>query len=507
MAAALVCASCAKEIQEAVPEQQNLMTKLVGGSQGEIVPGQLLIRMDETSAGNINRGDYSIFNGIEGISVTPAIPVQPKNQEAARRYGLHQWYSVQFEEQTKPEMMAERLASLKQVRAVQFSRRVEPVASGEAVPFEMPVMAKSENVVGPEPVFPFNDPLNIYQWNLINDGSVASDAVAGADVGVKDAWKLTAGDPSVVVAVFDCAINVRHEDLKDAVWVNQPEKDGQSGVDDDGNGFIDDIYGFNFVNCMAYNDEELINGALEGKKPSTAIKGQPLNYKDGIGHGMHVAGIIGATNNNGTGVSSIAGGTNNNDGVRLMTCQIFQGNAYCTDAQSAAAFIYAADNGACIAQCSYGNHNIITDDDTYLNGGELEDGTVIKSSTLENAALRYFLDPSNSNHESLKGNIAVFAAGNHQNPYSIYPGALPYVLSVTAFGYDFMPGGYSNYGPGCKIAAPGGEWKGVSGENFGMILSTGYKNPSGGYPGVVVDRIESSNYIFMQGTSMACPHV
>ena len=507
MAAALVCASCAKEIQEAVPEQQNLMAKLVGGSQGEIVPGQLLIRMDETSAGNINRGDYSIFNGIEGISVTPAIPVQPKNQEAARRYGLHQWYSVQFEEQTKPEMMAERLASLKQVRAVQFSRCVEPVASGEAVPFEMPVMAKSENVVGPEPVYPFNDPLNIYQWNLINDGSVASDAVAGADVGVKDAWKLTAGDPSVVVAVFDCAINVRHEDLKDAVWVNQPEKDGQSGVDDDGNGFIDDIYGFNFVNCMAYNDEELITGALEGKKPSTAIKGQPLNYKDGIGHGMHVAGIIGATNNNGTGVSSIAGGTNNNDGVRLMTCQIFQGNAYCTDAQSAAAFIYAADNGACIAQCSYGNHNIITDDDTYLNGGELEDGTVIKSSTLENAALRYFLDPSNSNHESLKGNIAVFAAGNHQNPYSIYPGALPYVLSVTAFGYDFMPGGYSNYGPGCKIAAPGGEWKGVSGENFGMILSTGYKNPSGGYPGVVVDRIESSNYIFMQGTSMACPHV
>ena len=507
MAAALVCASCAKEIQEAVPEQQNLMAKLVGGSQGEIVPGQLLIRLDDASAGNINSGDYSVFNGIEGISVIPAILIQPKNQEAARRYGLHQWYTVQFEKQTKPEIMAERLAALKQVRTVQYSRLVEPIASGEAIPFEMPVMTKSEDIVGPEPVYPFNDPFNIYQWNLINDGTVASDAVAGADVGVKDAWKLTAGDPSVVVAVFDCAINVRHEDLQDAVWVNQPEKDGQSGVDDDGNGFIDDIYGFNFVNCMALNEEGVVDGALEGKKPSTAIKGQPLNYKDGIGHGMHVAGIIGATNNNGKGVSSIAGGTNNNDGVRLMTCQIFQGNAYCTDAQSAAAFIYAADNGACIAQCSYGNQHIITDDETYLNGGELADGSEIKPSTLENAALRYFLDPSNSNHESLKGNIAVFAAGNHQNPYSIYPGALPYVLSVTAFGYDFMPGGYSNYGPGCKIAAPGGEWKGVSGENYGMILSTGYKNPSGSYPGIVVDRIESSNYIFMQGTSMACPHV
>lgn len=510
MAAAMVCTSCAKEIQETAPEQQNLITKLVGGSQGEIVPGQLLIRLDETSAGSINSGDYSIFNGIDGITVTPAIPIQPKNQEAARKYGLHQWYTVQFEAQTRPETMATRLAAIKQVRAVQFSRLVEPIANGEGIQFEMPAATKSEDIAGPKSAFPFNDPLNVYQWNLINDGTVTKEAVAGADVGVKDAWKLTAGDPSVVVAVFDCAINVRHEDLKEAVWVNQLEKDGKSGVDDDGNGFIDDIYGFNFVNCVPCASEDFINEALEGKKPSAAIKGQPLNYVDGIGHGMHVAGIIGATNNNGVGVSSIAGGSNNNDGVRLMSCQIFQGNSYCTDAQSAAAFIYAADNGACIAQCSYGNQHIITDDNTYLNGGELADGTEIEASTLENAALRYFLDPSNSNHESLKGNIAVFAAGNHQNPYSIYPGALPYVLSVTAYGSDFLPGGYSNYGPGCKIAAPGGEWKGVTGEYSGMILSTGYKNikdMNTSYPGVTINNIESSNYIFMQGTSMACPHI
>ena len=516
LAAGVVCISCAKELQDnaqqITPQQQTLMTKLVGGSQGELIPGSLLVRLEDEAVSTVSNGS-GVFDGIEGLKISPVFPVQPKNMDVARKYGLHQWYTVRFDEQTKHEIIAERLASLKQVKNVQYSRYIEPVASGEAMPFETPVMTKSEDMVGPKPVFPFNDPLNIYQWNLINDGSVASDAVAGADVGVKDAWKLTAGDPSVVVAVFDCAINVRHEDLKDAVWQNAKEKEGQSGVDDDGNGFIDDIYGFNFVNCMAYNDEDLINGALEGKKPSTAIKGQPLNYKDGIGHGMHVAGIIGATNNNGKGVSSIAGGTGNGDGVRLMSCQIFEGTGVSTkatsDAQSAAAFIYAADNGACIAQCSYGNHNIITDDNTYLDGGELEDGTVVQPSTLENAALRYFLDPSNSNHESLKGNIAVFAAGNHQNPYSIYPGALPYVLSVTAFGYDFMPGGYSNYGPGCKIAAPGGEWKGVSGENCGMILSTGHKNKnqSVGYPGVVVDRIESSNYIFMQGTSMACPHV
>jgi len=108
----------------------------------------------------------------------------------------------------------------------------------------------------------------------------------------------------------------------------------------------------------------------------------------------------------------------------------------------------------------------------------------------------------------LKGNMAVFAAGNHSNPCSIYPGALPYVLSVTAFGYDWLPGGYSNYGPGCDISAPGGEWKGKTGEYSGMILSTGLKvSVNGGYPGLETEKGTSSNYVYMQGTSMACPHV
>jgi hypothetical protein len=201
-------------------------------------------------------------------------------------------------------------------------------------------------------------------------------------------------------------------------------------------------------------------------------------------------------------VSSIAGGTGNGDGVRLMTCQIYEGSSYCVDAQAAAAFIYAADNGACIAQCSYGNYKIITSDFDYINGTEDIDG-----SPLENAALRYFLDPANSNHESLEGNIAVFASGNHSNPYSSYPGALPYVLSVTAFGNNYLPGGYTNYGPGCKIAAPGGEYGNIKGDYSGMILSTGVSAVASTSPGIDTGKGESKNYVYMQGTSMACPHV
>ena len=495
-ALAVTVTSCTKEIQEGESDLQQIQTleaKLVGGSDGEIVTGSLLVKLDSEDKAS------EVFSDMELTSFAPAIPIRPKNMEVARKYGLHQWFTVSFDKQFNTEDMARKIAMNPAVRSIQFNRCIQPVRAEEAFPFEAVPMTKSGGLI------PFDDPYNATQWNLANDGSVAAGAVEGADVGVKDAWRLTGGDPSVIVAVFDCGVEFRHEDLKEAVWRNEAEISGTADVDDDGNGFIDDKYGFNFVNCFAI-DENYVNGTLEGKD-QPAVDGQPVSSNKGVGHGTHVAGIIGATNGNGKGISSIAGGTGNGDGVRLMSCQIFEGNSYTTDAQSAMAFIYAADNGACIAQCSYGNYNPISDDDTYLNGGKVGD-LDIKGSPLENAALKYFLDPANSNHESLEGNIAVFAAGNHSNPYSCYPGALPYVLSVTAFGYDWLPGGYTNYGPGCKIAAPGGEWQGVTGTYSGMILSTGVQaSVDGGYPGYDTGKTQSKNYVYMQGTSMACPHV
>ena len=511
-ALAIVSISCTKGISEGTPvlqEQHTLSAKLVGTNDGEIAPGTLLVRLDAETAKAIEDGRFTeiseeLLPGVEATSFTSALPIKPKNMEVARKYGLDQWFVVGFDPQTRPETVASAMAKSKRVTNVQYNRLVQPVWDGKAYPFKGTPVTKNSPVPLPEPEFPFNDTFAAHQWNLVNDGTSVDGSVAGADIGVKDAWRLTGGDPSVIVAVFDCAVASRHEDLKDAVWQNEAEINGETDVDDDGNGFIDDKYGFNFVNCFSIN-ADYVNGALNGEQ-QTAIKGSSLNTTAGTGHGTHVAGIIGATNNNGKGVSSIAGGTGNGDGVRLMTCQIFQGSSYCSDAQNAAAFIYAADNGACIAQCSYGNSNIITSDDLYINGGEI-DGVKIKASTLENAALKYFLDPANSNHESLEGNMAIFAAGNHGNPYSIYPGALPYVISVTAIGCDFMPGNYTNYGPGCKIAAPGGEYKGVAGEYGTMILSTGVAGAVTQSPGVETEKGTSRDYVYMQGTSMACPHV
>ena len=490
--------SCTKAVQEnglMIQEEQSLMTKLVGGSEGDIVPGTLLVKLYADA-------DKTVFAKMGVTSLVPAIPFKPKNEAVARKYGLDQWYIASFDPEKRPQEMASEIAKVQSVCSIQYDRYLEPVRSEECVPLTESMMpltkAGSENM--------FDDPYADLQWNLVNDGTIAQEAMSGADVNVRDAWNLTAGDPDVIVAVFDDAVNYGHEDLKDAVWRNEKEISGTDGIDDDGNGFIDDLYGFNFVQCIQISDA-LTEDKLNNGTAVSGIKGKGLDFYTGMGHGTHVAGIVGATNGNGKGVSSIAGGSGNGDGVRLMSCQIFQGTGNnaknATDAQCAMAYIYAADNGACIAQCSYGQGNVITSDSDYINGK-----AGVMGSRLENLALQYFLDPENSNHGSLEGNIAVFAAGNHQSAYSSYPGALSYVLSVTAFGYDFQPAGYTNYGPGCKIAAPGGEWKGILNDYSGMVLSTGVSAKTNPYPGVITDKgTENKNYTYMQGTSMACPHV
>ena len=485
--------SCTKEIEEhpLTLEEQTLMTKLVGDVQGEFEQGSLLVKVDEALAADLSSGTVALTLADAQVTFSPALPIRPKNVEVARKYGLDRWFVMNFDETRPVETMAKAIAQNPSVVSIQYNSFLKPIVSEKVEQF-VPALQTFNNPV-PAPAVGWNDEYIAHQWNLINTGdkNIADNAVEGADVGVKDAWRLTGGDPSVVVAVFDCAVNSLHEDLKDALWINQAEVDGEAGKDDDGNGYVDDRYGFNFVGCK-----------ISEGKPTT---GSALNWSKGSGHGTHVAGIIGATNNNGKGVSSIAGGTGNGDGVRLMSCQIFNGSASASDSQNAAAYIYAADNGACIAQCSYGTSSVITSDDIYINGNK---DMKVDGSPLENAALQYFLDPANSNHESLEGNIAIFAAGNHSNPYSSYPGALPYVISVTAFGADYLPGGYTNYGPGCKIAAPGGEYKGPNTSNGTMILSTGVSNAAQSSPGVPTgDGRTDADYVYMQGTSMACPHV
>lgn len=496
---AALSVSCVEDMQNAgdfSPERQPLQDKIVG-EIANAQKGTLLIKLDEESASSLRQGKTdevkaALFGDTEIKSISYALGALPKNMEVAKKYGLDRWYKITYSENIPNEEMAKRIAPVRQVKSIQYNTVQMPEYDQATYPVQVAAVTKSSVPDNSEAIF--NDPYLHSQWNLVNNGEMEG-AVAGADIGVRDAWKLTAGDPSIVVAIFDCAVKNIHKDLKDAVWINADEIEGKDGIDDDNNGYIDDYYGFNFV------DYDVVSEEADKK----VIKGKSLSWNLGSGHGTHVAGTVGATNGNGIGVSSVAGGSGKGDGVRLMSCQIFAGEDGANDAERASAYIYAADNGACIAQCSYGKTVILRDDDSYINGSSETSG-----SPLENAALQYFLDPLNSNHPNLEGNIAIYSAMNEGFAYSGYPGALPYCISVSAFGYDFKPSGYTNYGPGCKIAAPGGEY--IFGKPDGyryMILSTGAseavnKSP---YPYIKENGTPDNAYVYMQGTSMACPHV
>ena len=475
----ITAVSCVSEIGVSPAPQTSeaemiLATKTAGNMSGDYQKGCLLIYVDEPTVARIENGEVEsvvseLFSGMEITDFRPALNHKPKNQEVARELGLHRWFTITFDESIPVRRIAEKVAVHPEICLVQFNNMAKPASDCKSIPFRpQPRLQSAAQMVE---VIPFDDPMNSYQWNLNNTGdkSVASTAREGADVGVMDAWKLTAGTPDVIVAICDAPVKYTHPDLAGAMWVNEAELNGVKGVDDDGNDYIDDIHGYNFY------------------KSSGSLGAINWEAKGETGHGTHVAGIVGAVNGNGLGISSIAGGTGNGDGVRLMTCQIFEGAGSAGDRGMAEALIYAADNGACIAQCSYGYPAY-----TFENDKSYE-----VNAPLEYKAIKYFVNPKNANHPSLESNIAIYAAGNEAADVSDYPGALPLCVSVTALGADYLPAGYTNYGRGCNIAAPGGDfWIGSykEEENISQILST------------CISEV-ASDYAWMQGSSMACPHV
>ena len=389
------------------------------------VKGEAEVFVSEQTALEIEK--YGVpANFVEAgiIKLERMFPDAGEWEERHRAKGLHRWYRAVVDDavlQTRSEIAD---GGVEGVEILEPVRRVKRCVS---------------NLNG----FPFNDPYGMkYQWHIINDGTQWSGYKAGADINVCKVYEeYTGGSPEVIVAVVDGGIQLDHKDLAD---VTLPAQKGGSR---------------NFVK---------------------------YNYViDADDHGSHVAGIIGAINNNAFCGCGVAGGLDGKGGVRLMSCEVFSGNS---SGNFADAIVWAADNGALICNNSWGY--------------EYKTETDAKNSTLNTAikdAIDYFIENAGCDAQGnqvglMKGGLVTFAAGNDAWRYS-QPASYEAVLAVGAIGPDGRRASYSNYGDWVDICAPGGE----SDRFAGGAATNGYS--------YIMSCNSSGGAVFMCGTSQACPMV
>ena len=445
----IVFAAGAVHAQSATPPQNGILRMKVTPAYAtrleQSTGGRRAVNVLSTGSAKLNAANARY----RATSLKRVFPDAGKYEAKHRKHGLHLWYEVEIDS-TAP--LSQARAAYQDIPEIDI---VETVHKKAIIDYDQ----KKSRVLSPTEVGPIknsvaapagmNDPLLDRQWHYYNHGQ--TDGKIGADVDLLKAWSIEAGKKNVIVAIVDGGVEVTHPDLKDNVWTNTGEVPN-NGIDDDRNGFVDDIHGYSFVDAQP------------------VIKPHP--------HGTHVAGTVSAANNNGIGVSGVAGGTGNGDGVRLMSCAVFK---FLTPEVEIAggfenAYVYAADNGAVICQNSWGYNEFDAFDQVVLD------------------AIDYFIAEAGQNENGIqsgpmKGGIVIFSAGNDGSNGRKYPAYYDHTLSVAALTHRDLKAYYSNYGDWVDIAAPGGE-AGLNPEAEG-ILST--------YLG--------GQYVYYAGTSMAAPHV
>lgn len=243
-----------------------------------------------------------------------------------------------------------------------------------------------------------NDPHFINQWGLNNTGQ--NGGTPGVDIDALKAWKITTGSKKVIVAIIDTGVDREHPELKENMWINETESNGAQGIDDDKNGVVDDIYGYDFFN----NDSD----------PS-----------DDNGHGTFYAGIIGAKANNGFGITGI------NWDVSIMPIKFLSNNGSGSLENAIRAIDYASRNNAKILTNPWG-------------GGSYSE---ILKQTIENTykANQLFVAPAGAE-----------GANNDLNP--VYPASydVPNIISVASIHSTGKLSPFSNWGSNTvHVAAPG----------------------------------------------------
>lgn len=459
-------------------------------------------QLGKTRAGKATRSGIpstdEVLDILGSYSFERVFPVDANTEARTREAGLHLWYTVKFNKGTDLKAAAERLKQLGEISKVQTNGRIKRAYNTDSKRIYLSDKALQQKSTRASAEGEPNDPGFASQWHYrnlgeghygfenLNNNHVG--AKAGCDVNALEAWKTCTGDPSIIVAILDEGVMYTHPDLAANMWCNPGESVQGAQTDGDGNGYDGDLHGYNFV-----------------------TESGDITWTDAndTGHGTHVAGTIAAVNNNGRGVCGIAGGDGTpNSGVKIMSCQVFSGQNSVTLAGEARAIKYAADNGAVILQCSWGYNS---SESSIINGytpGPATEKEWAETYPLEKEALDYFINNAGSPNGVIDGGIPVFAAGNEYAGNPAFPGAYSKCVSVSSLAADFTPACYTDFGSLVTLSAPGGDleyyskigeqedeyWAETTTEQKGAVLSTMIKNgkPAWGY---------------MEGTSMACPHV
>lgn len=460
------------------------------------------VQLSKTRSGKATRSGIpstdEVLDILGSYSFERVFPVDANTEARTREAGLHLWYTVKFNKGTDLKAAAERLKQLGEISKVQTNGRIKRAYNTDSKRIYLSDKALQQKSTRAAAEGEPNDPGFASQWHYRNLGEGNYDfenlnnnhvgAKAGCDVNALEAWKTCTGDPSIIVAILDEGVMYTHPDLAANMWCNPGESVQGAKTDGDGNGYEGDLHGYNFV-----------------------TESGDITWTDAndSGHGTHVAGTIAAVNNNGKGVCGVAGGDGTpNSGVKIMSCQVFSGQNSVTLAGEARAIKYAADNGAVILQCSWGYNS---SESSIINGytpGPATEKEWAETYPLEKEALDYFINNAGSPNGVIDGGIPVFAAGNEYAGNPAFPGAYSKCVCVSSVAADYTPACYTDFGSLVTLSAPGGDleyyskigeqedeyWAETTTEQKGAVLSTMIKN---GQPA----------YGYMEGTSMACPHV
>lgn len=459
-------------------------------------------QLSKTRSGKATRSGIpstdEVLDILGSYSFERVFPVDANTEARTREAGLHLWYTVKFNKGTDLKAAAERLKQLGEISKVQTNGRIKRAYNTDSKRIYLSDKALQQKATRAAAEGEPNDPGFASQWHYrnlgeghygfenLNNNHVG--AKAGCDVNALEAWKTCTGDPSIIVAILDEGVMYTHPDLAANMWCNPGESVQGAKTDGDGNGYEGDLHGYNFV-----------------------TESGDITWTDAndSGHGTHVAGTIAAVNNNRRGVCGVAGGDGTpNSGVKIMSCQVFSGQNSVTLAGEARAIKYAADNGAVILQCSWGYNS---SESSIINGytpGPATEKEWAETYPLEKEALDYFINNAGSPNGVIDGGIPVFAAGNEYAGNPAFPGAYSKCVCVSSVAADFTPACYTDFGSLVTLSAPGGDleyyskigeqedeyWAETTTEQKGAVLSTLIQN---GKPA----------YGYMEGTSMACPHV